>query len=249
MDIYSKGDQTNKTQTLQLVLNGYDSAGRFITTTNATATQGTATTNPTGDGVLVISDKTKVNVTTGGTITVTALAQTNSVTITPYFGGKAHTGITIAIKDSAPKLESITLKSVPTITTTNATLDIVNSILNVVPTTSGATTKHTIVNNVKVSGDREVSVHISANDTILLFVNEDDDWNYNSIKDCVVATIKLVANGVNLTDNQDNKTIESNLSGLLAETKANILVNVFKGEDLTKDQVASTEIKIEIPKQ
>ena len=249
LDIYNKGDQTNKTQTIDLVLNGYDSAGRFITTTNATATQGTATTNPTGNGVLVISDKTKVNATTGGTITVTALDETNSVTITPYFGGKAHTGITLSVKNSAPKLESIALKNVSTITTTKDTLDIVNSILNVVPTTSGSTTKHTIVNNVKVSGDRELLVHVSDTNTILLFVDEDNSFSYNSANDCVVATIKLVENGVTLATDANNNTITSNLSALAPETRANILVNVFKGEDLTKDQVASTEIKIEIPKQ
>ncbi|WP_052356455.1 cell wall-binding repeat-containing protein [[Clostridium] dakarense] len=241
LDMY-KAENDNE---VVLKLNNYNSGGYLLGEEDTIGT--TSSDDANTFWVKTLNKDIATVETSGANITVKAGTKTGNTTIEAYKGKTRVASISIYVKDTTPKITSIAMNDLGTITKDNvkegrATVkieDLINS------TIIGS---KTVVEGVSMTGTKgEVLFGSNTDGSKILFVDSKDGAKANGSYDdgeLILATLELISDIGTVSDNKDIVTVVQKES---AKVTGSIIVKVYHGEhELNENPFMTKVISVDI---
>lgn len=218
LDVYTPNGKDSD-DILNLKLNGYN--GSYLVGDEKTIAIHKTGSIPTTGFVVTSTDSKVANIesTTDGTINIKAVKD-GTATIRAYYNGSEKSSISITVRDSTPKITSISTKQIDTRDKVEPNFDAVTSLLNLTELPDNKT----IVGGLSISGTtEEVLLGQDSDNRCVLYVEKDKTNGYLKDKDLLLATIDVSTDfGAQVT--------QQGIVNIEAEKSGNIIVKIFKGE-------------------
>lgn len=221
LDMY-KSEKDNE---VVLKLNNYNSGGYLLGEEGTIST----TSSDVADTFWVKSLNTDIATveTNGANITVKAGTKTGSTTIEAYNGKNRVTSIYISVKDTTPKITSIAMNDLGTITKDNVKdSQVIIKIEDLINTTF--IDPKTVVEGVSMTGTKGEVLLGTKGDSRILFIDSKDGANgsYES-GELILATIELISDCGEVPTSKDKVTITQKDND---KVTGNIIVKAYHGE-------------------
>jgi hypothetical protein len=230
-----KGNPQDKS--LVLVYNKYNASGYLLgkETDIDTASGAKYTVVSSNENVVTVSKETDGSGNFTGGFVVTAVGK-GTATISVKEGSVVRATVTVTVNDSTPVLQSVTFKDkAKVVATETVDLDDVFTIT--------ADTNDDVLGNVTLStvSDKKVRVTpgAAANEPVVIYLDADNDGNYNANNDVLLGTVTVFEDITNATADVQNGSVAVD-----AGDKGNI---VFTVKDASGKVIATKVVEVDIP--